>query len=110
MIYLAKIEQGVVSKITFGEAPIQVSDPDWVEFSPNAWGGKYLDDTEGTPMRYNTPGFGYTYDQDRDAFIPPRPFASWVLNEVTCLWEAPVPMPLAGAYLWDEPTSTWVAV
>jgi len=62
-------------------------------------------------MRKNYAGIGYTYDDGRDAFIPPQPYASWVLNEDTCQWGAPTPMPQDGnQYLWDEATTSWVAV
>lgn len=65
----------------------------------------------GTPFRKNYAGIGYTFDEARDAFIPPKPFASWVLNEDTCLWEAPVAMPTDGErYFWDEEAGNWVAV
>jgi hypothetical protein len=63
----------------------------------------------GTPYRKNYAGIGYTYDASRDAFIPPKPFASWVLNETTCLWNAPVAYPTDGKrYTWDEATTSWV--
>jgi hypothetical protein len=61
----------------------------------------------GTPFRKNYAGIGYTYDEERDAFIPPQPYESWVLNEDSCLWDAPVPMPEEGMYTWDEETGTW---
>lgn len=62
-------------------------------------------------MRKNYAGIGYTYDAGRDAFIPPQPFASWVLDEATCNWNAPVPMPQDGKqYRWDEPTVSWIEV
>ena len=67
----------------------------------------------GTPFRYNYAGIGYTYDEDRDAFIPPQPFDSWVLNETTCLWDAPVPLPDDAdtvAYVWDESSTNWIEV
>jgi len=65
----------------------------------------------GTPFRKNFAGVGYTYDPTRDAFIPPQPFPSWVLNETTCLWDAPTPYPTDGErYQWDEPTTSWVAI
>ena len=65
----------------------------------------------GTPFRKNYAGIGYKYDATRDAFIPPKPFASWVLNEDTCLWDAPVAMPTDGGfYNWDEEAGNWVAV
>lgn len=58
-------------------------------------------------IRKNYAGIGFTYDAERDAFIPPKPFNSWVLNEETCNWEAPVPMP-EGNYYWDEETTSWL--
>jgi hypothetical protein len=65
----------------------------------------------GTPLRKNYAGIGYTYDAGRDAFIPPKPFASWQLNEDTCLWNAPVPYPDDGElYTWDEDTTSWLPV
>lgn len=67
--------------------------------------------TGGTPFRKNYAGIGYTYDAGRDAFIPPKPFNSWLLNEETCTWEAPVPYPTDShplSYYWDEPTQTWL--
>lgn len=65
----------------------------------------------GTPFRKNYAGIGFTYDPQRDAFIPPKPFASWVLNEDTCLWDAPTPMPTdGGMYQWDEATASWAVV
>jgi hypothetical protein len=62
----------------------------------------------GTPFRKNYAGIGYTYDFARDAFIPPKPFDSWTLNENSCLWEAPVAMPDDGQqYEWNEETTSW---
>jgi len=62
-------------------------------------------------IRKNYTGIGYTYDAVRNAFIAPKPYASWVLDEATCRWEAPVPMPSAGGpWAWDEDTESWVAV
>ena len=62
----------------------------------------------GTPFRKNFASVGYRYDQTKDAFIPPRPFTSWTLNEETCLWEAPVAYPDDGQkYLWNEETQQW---
>lgn len=62
-------------------------------------------------IRKNYAGIGYTYDEARDAFIPPKPFDSWILNEDTCLWEAPSPMPNDGKrYKWDESTQSWVEI
>jgi hypothetical protein len=62
----------------------------------------------GTPFRKNYAGIGYTYDPQRDAFIPPKPFPSWILVEETCQWQAPVPMPTDGKqYQWNEQTASW---
>jgi len=62
-------------------------------------------------MRFNYAGIGFTYDTARDAFIAPKPFASWVLDEATCRWTAPMPMPSEGGpWAWDEDTESWVAV
>ena len=61
----------------------------------------------GTPFRKNYAGVGYTYDATRDAFIPPKPYPSWLLDETTCLWVPPVPMP-DGLYRWDEAAGEWV--
>ena len=76
--------------------------------SYNTYGGVHING--GTPYRKNYAGIGYTYDAGRDAFIPPKPFASWVINETSCIWEAPTPMPTETGkfYLWDEPTLAWV--
>jgi hypothetical protein len=75
--------------------------------SYNTHGGKHL--FGGIPFRKNYAGIGYKYDFKRDAFIPPQPFPSWVLNEETCLWESPVPMPIDDKfYRWDEATTSWV--
>ena len=78
----------------------------WVKTSYNTVGGVHSNG--GTPFRKNYAGIGYTYDSGRDAFIPPKPFASWLLNETSCLWEAPVAMPTDGAmYTWNEETTSW---
>ena len=62
-------------------------------------------------IRKNYAGIGYTYDETRDAFIAPKPYDSWVLNEDTCLWQAPTPMPTDGKlYKWDESIKNWVAL
>jgi hypothetical protein len=64
--------------------------------------------TGGTPLRKNHAGIGYTYDETRDAFIPPKPFNSWILNEDTCRWEAPVAKPQDdNMYSWNEQTLSW---
>lgn len=81
----------------------------WVKTSYNTNGGVHS--SGGTPLRKNYAGIGYTYDSVRDAFIPPKPFASWILNEDSCLWQAPVAMPTDGAlYTWNEETTSWDSV
>ncbi len=78
----------------------------WVKTSYNTVGGVHTNG--GTPLRKNYAGIGYTYDSDRDAFIPPKPFASWTLNEDSCLWDAPVAYPTDGErYTWNEETTAW---
>ena len=74
--------------------------------SYNTKGGVH--ENGGTPFRKNYAGIGYTYDETRDAFIPPQPYDSWVLNETSCLWEAPVAYPDDGQqYSWNEELGTW---
>jgi hypothetical protein len=78
----------------------------WKQTSYNTNGGVHS--SGGTPLRKNHAGVGYTYDETRDAFIPPKPFNSWVLNETTCLWESSIPMPTDdNKYTWNESTLTW---
>jgi len=79
-----------------------------VRTSYNTLGGKSR--VEGkAPFRKNYAGIGFTYDETRDAFIPPKRFDSWTFNEETCLWEAPIPKPNDGnLYEWDEPTQSWI--
>jgi len=83
--------------------------------SYNTYGGVHYTDGEPSEdqskaLRYNYAGIGFTYDETRDAFIPPQPYASWVLDETTCLWVAPVAMPEDGDYVWDEEAGDWVEV
>jgi hypothetical protein len=82
---------------------------DWIQTSYNTIGNKHT--LGGTPLRGNFAGIGYSYDAQADIFIPPQPFASWVLNEDTCLWESPVPYPNDGErYAWNEETQQWVVI
>jgi len=79
----------------------------WKQTSYNTLGGVHL--KGGVPFRKNYAGVGYTYDSLRDAFIPPKPYESWVLNEETCVWDPPVPIPLDDKiYRWDEETTSWI--
>jgi hypothetical protein len=78
----------------------------WVQTSYNTHGGVHS--SGGTPLRKNHAGIGYTYDENRDAFIPKKPFNSWVLNETTCLWESPIPYPQDNnRYKWNEQNQSW---
>ena len=84
--------------------------PVWKQTSYNTHGGVH--NNGGTPLRKNHAGIGYTYDEDRDAFIPPKPFNSWILNEDTCLWEAPVAKSTEELeenqyYSWNESIINW---
>ena len=82
----------------------------WKQTSYNTQGGVHT--LDGTPFRKNYAGKGYTYDETRDAFIAPKPYSSWTLNEDTCQWEAPVAYPADGSidkrYNWNEETTSWV--
>ena len=78
----------------------------WKQTSYNTFGGVHK--KGGTPLRKNHAGIGYTYDEDKDAFIPPKPYNSWILNEDSCLWEAPIAKPTDGqSYNWNETNQTW---
>ncbi|NBO27127.1 MAG: hypothetical protein EBU96_10145 [Actinobacteria bacterium] len=113
MSHFAKIENGIVTQVIVAEedfiATGALGDPaNWIQTSYNTLGGEH---PEGRPLRKNYAGIGYTYDATRDAFIPPQPFASWLLNEDTCLWNAPVAMPQDGKlYNWDEASTAWVEI
>jgi hypothetical protein len=106
-------ENSIVTQVIVGKEEGE-GGTDWEQYygavrtSYNTHGGQH---PEGRPLRKNFAGIGYAYDAPRDAFIPPKPFASWVLNEDTCLWGAPTPMPQDGKpYRWDEATTSWIEV
>jgi hypothetical protein len=90
----------------------------WIQTSYNTYGGVHYNPETNEPsqdqskaLRKNYAGIGYTYDENRDAFIPPKPFDSWLLDEDTCWWKAPVAMPTDGKYYtWDENTTSWLEV
>ena len=112
MSHFAKVQNGVVVQVIVAEPEffdtfVDTSPGEWIQTSYNTRGGVHANG--GTPLRKNYAGIGYTYDAQRDAFIPPKPFASWVLNDDTCLWDSPVPHPNDGKrYVWDEQTTNWV--
>jgi hypothetical protein len=113
MSHFAKVNNGIVEQVIVAEPEffqtfVDSSPGQWIQTSYNTHGGQH---PEGRPLRKNYAGIGYTYDAQRDAFIPPKPFASWLLNEDTCLWNAPVAMPTDGKmYQWNEDTQAWVEV
>lgn len=111
MSHFAKVLNGVVVQVIVAEPEffntfIDTSPGEWIQTSYNTHGGQH---PEGRPLRKNYAGIGYTYDSTRDAFIPPQPYASWPLDEQTCLWNAPTPYPNDGnMYVWDETTTSWI--
>jgi hypothetical protein len=120
MSHFAKVENGIVSQVIVAEQDFinsgAVGDPaSWVQTSYNTFAGEHRNG--GTPIRKNYAGIGMIYDSVRDAFYAPQPFPSWVLDEATCVWNAPVPMPSdAGTgeppklYEWDEAITNWKEV
>ena len=110
MAHFAKVNNGTVEQVIVAEPEffttfVDTSPGEWIQTSYNTHGGVH---TEGRPLRKNYAGIGYTYDRERDAFIPPKPFSSWELNEDTCLWEAPVAYPDDGeTYIWNEENLSW---
>lgn len=111
MSHFAKVVDGIVTQVIvaepeFFETFVDSSPGEWIQTSYNTHGGQHRNG--GTPLRKNYAGIGYSYDRTKDAFIPPKPFASWVLDDETCLWNAPTPMPTDGKmYQWDEATTAW---
>ena len=111
MAHFAKVLNGVVTQVIVAEPEffnvfIDGAPGEWIQTSYNTRGGTHT--LGGEPMRKNYAGIGYTYDRERDAFIPPKPYASWLLDEDTCLWGSPVPCPQDGQkYVWDETNQQW---
>ena len=102
-----KVIQVIVAEPEFFDTFVDSSAGQWIQTSYNTFGGVHRNG--GTPLRKNYAGIGFTYDAQKDAFIPPKPYESWVLNEDTCLWEAPTPMPFDGKiHIWDEATTSWL--
>lgn len=103
VISVLVIEQEMIDTGLFGEPK------SFIQTSYNTYGGVHQ--LGGTPLRKNYAGIGFTYDSTRDAFIPPKPYTSWILNEDTCLWESPTPMPTDDkSYKWDEETASWLEI
>lgn len=103
-----KVTQVIVAEPEFFDTFVDSSPGTWIQTSYNTHGNQH---PEGRPLRGNYAGIGYTYDATNDVFYAPKPFDSWVLNESTWLWEAPVAMPDDGKlYEWDEATTNWKEV
>ena len=117
MAHFAKVVDGKVSQVIVAEPEffdtfVDSSPGEWIQTSYNTRGGvHYGQDGQpdgGVALRKNYAGIGYTYDRTKDAFIPPKPYNSWTLDEETCLWNAPVAMPDDGKmYRWNEETTNW---
>ncbi len=113
MAHYAKVNNGLVEQVIVAESEffntfVDVSPGEWIQTSYNTYGGVH--NKGGTPLRKNFAGIGFTYDSVRDAFYAPQPFPSWVLNEDSCVWEAPVAYPDADSderYDWNEETTSW---
>lgn len=123
MAHYAKVVDSIVTKVIVAEAEffddfVDDSPGEWVQTSYNTRGGVHYNPETGEPstdqsaaLRKNYAGLGYTYDHTRDAFIPPQPYASWTLNDDTCLWDAPVAYPDDGkVYIWNENITNWTEV
>lgn len=101
-------ENNVVLRVLVGDNNMPNEGYDW--FVENL-GGTWIQTSYSGSIRKNFAGIGYTYDEERDAFIPPKPFESWTLNETTCRWQAPTPYPQDGrVYTWDEDSLLWIEV
>ena len=111
MAHYAKVNNGIVEEVIVAEAEffdtfVDNTPGTWIQTSYNTFGGEHK--LGGTPLRKNFAGIGFIYDEQRDAFYQPQPFPSWTLDEETCHWEPPTPMPTDGKiYQWNEENKTW---
>ena len=107
MSHFAKVVNGIVTSVIVAEQDfVDTQEGTWVQTSYNTSGGVHS--LGNTPLRKNYAGIGYVYDEGRDAFYSPQPYASWTLNEDTCFWESPVLYPSEGEHEWDETNGEWV--
>jgi hypothetical protein len=113
-----KVVNAIVAELEFFDTFVDTSPGEWIQYSYNTRGGVHYQPGTDIPsedqskaLRKNYAGLGFSYNRELDAFVPPKPYASWVLNEETCLWEAPTAMPTDGAiYSWNESTTSWDVV
>lgn len=109
MSHFAEVINGVVTRVIVAEQEFINKLPNktqWIQTSYNTRGG--MNERTGVPIRKNYAGIGYTYDEVRDAFIPPKPYNSWILNEDTCIWESPIPYPDDDKYYeWNDDLQQW---
>jgi hypothetical protein len=116
MAHFAQIENNIVTQIIVVSNQALLdngieSESKGIEFCVNLLGGTWKQTSYNSNFRKNYAGIGYAYDESRDAFIAPKPFASWVLVEDTCQWKAPIDMPIDDKeYKWDEEQQNWVEV
>jgi hypothetical protein len=114
MAHYAKVNNGIVEQVIVAEAEffdtfVDSSPGTWIQTSYNTFGNQHK--LNGTPLRGNYAGIGFTYDQVNDVFYAPQPYPSWTLDESTWLWEAPTPYPTDDKkYRWNESTTSWVEV
>jgi hypothetical protein len=114
MAHFAKLDGNTVTQIiVVANEELMVdgveSEAKGIAFCQSLFGGEWKQTSYNGNFRKNYAGIGYTYDAQRDAFIPPSAYPSWVLNETSCQWEAPIAMPTDGVYEWDESTISWKA-
>ena len=103
-----KVTQVIVAEPEFFQTFVDSSPGEWIQTSYNTHGNQH---PEGRPLRGNYAGIGFTYDRTNDVFYAPQPYASWILDNTTWTWKAPVAMPTDGKqYKWDETTINWVEV
>ena len=123
MSHFAKIENGIVVQVNVVDEQFMADNPErytgiWKQTSYNTYGGVHYNSETREPsadqskaLRKNYAGVGFTYDEERDAFIAPKPYPSWILNETTCLWESPIPYPNDNKmYKWNETTEEWIEI
>lgn len=106
MAHFAEIDaSNIVQRVIVVSQEHEANNAAWCA---STFGGTWVQTSYNGTIRKNYAGIGFTYDPVRDAFIAPKPFASWVLDEATCRWEAPVPVPHGGPWVWDEDSQEWV--